>query len=434
MNVRTILLLSTILLARSYGQHWKSASPTPIPVRAGNTASYVSGDTAFLFIVSGRSLNDLLTSAVQRYSVSEDRWTTVAAHPTELLNKTTAVLKNSLYVIGGVIDPPGSGTSTVWRYNIRENVWSTAQPLPLNHGDAKAVSYQDSLIYIAGGFSGSSPAVVLVYNARTDRWRYATGIPSASQLNFGGFSIAGDTLVYIGGTDYFFSPTYYKDVHIGVIDQNDRSKIVWTRGASYPGATRTFFDANRWQNGIIMTGGSTNNTFTTRSDEQYHFDVGRNVWTKLPNKPTAWLTGQSASVRRSNGEWLHICASGYGAAGYLSSTEIFSTALLSVKKNDAALRTFVSLDVYPNPFNPETTVRYSLNRRTTVEIIISDMMGREVYRTSPVEREAGSHAIRWNGMDESGTGLASGVYLFTVRGSVESGGRMIATRRAVLVR
>lgn len=433
MQLRTIVLLTAFFLTQTHSQHWKSASPTPIPVRAGNTASYVSGDTAFMYIVSGRSLNDLMTSAVQRYNVKENSWTNVAAHPTGLLGGATAVLKDSLYVIGGVIDPPGSGESTVWKYSIRENVWKTAQPLPLYHGDAKAVAYQDSLIYIAGGFNGSSPALVLVYNARTDRWRYATGIPSPTQLNFGGFSITGDTLVYIGGTNAFFSTTYYNDVYIGVIDQNDRAKIVWSKGAPFPGATRTFFDANQWQNGIIMTGGSTNNTFSTRSDEQYHYDAGRNVWTKLPNKPTAWLTGQSASVKLSNGEWQHICASGYGAAGYLTSTEIFSNAPVSVKKNDASLRSFATLDVYPNPFNPETTVRYSLHEEAIVQIVITDILGRVVFRSVPDVKNAGAHSMRWDGGSESGNAGSTGVYLLTL--TAETGSDVYAeTKRLMLLR
>ncbi|NUN68437.1 MAG: T9SS type A sorting domain-containing protein [Bacteroidetes bacterium] len=434
MHRRTILFLIAVLFHQAPGQQWRNAAATPVPVRAGNTASYVSGDTAVMYIVSGRSLNDLMTTAVQRYDVKSNSWSKVAAHPTGLLGGATAVLKDSLYVIGGVIDPPGSGESTVWKYSIRENVWKTAQPLPLYHGDAKAVAYQDSLIYIAGGFNGSSPALVLVYNARTDRWRYATGIPSPSQLNFGGFSIAGDTLVYIGGTNAFFSASYYNDVYLGVIDQNDRAKIVWTKGAPFPGATRTFFDANQWQNGIIMTGGSTNNTFSTRSDEQYHFDAGRNVWTKLPNKPTAWLTGQSASVKLPNGEWQHICASGYGAAGYLTSTEIFSNAPVSVKKNDASFRSFATLDVYPNPFNPETTVRYTLERPASVQISIMDIMGRVVFQTVPERKDGGSYMLRWNGQDGSGRGLASGTYLVTLRDAAGTNGNGIATTKILLVR
>lgn len=416
-----------------YGQEWRSGAATPIPVRAGNAAAYVSGDSAFLFIVSGRSLNDFLTNATQRYNVKSNQWDTVAVHPTGLLGGATAVLKDSLYVIGGVIDPPGAGEQTVWKYSIRENRWKKSKNLPVGIVDAKAVSYQDSLIYIAGGYTGTSTATVYVYNAVADQWRTATSIPAPSTLNFGGFSAAGDTLVYICGTVSFFSPTYYNDVYIGVIDQTDRSKITWKKGAPFPGSTRTFFDANPWKNGIIMTGGSTNNTFSTRSGENYHFNVGQNIWTKLTDKPTPWLTGQSGSVKTSSGEWIHICASGYGASAYLTQTEIFSDRPTSVKKNDAAVTQFEVFNIYPNPFNPSTTISYSLKSGGTVSIVVSDAGGRMIKQLTSEYRNAGEHSLHWNGRTENGIDAASGMYFLTLTFDSPAG-TVIDSKRVVLIR
>ncbi len=433
MNRLICFLISIILVVPSEGQTWKTGAPIPIPVRAGNAASYVKGDSAYLFIVSGRGLNDAMTSAVQRYSVVSNSWDTVAVHPTGLLGGATAVLKDSLYLIGGVINPPGSGEQTVWKYSINENSWKTVKNFPFPHGDAKAVGYQDSIIYAAGGFNVITSAIVYMYNAHTDTWKQATSIPSPTGLNFGGFAITGDTLVYIGGTNSFGSRTYYNDVYVGVINQSDRSSIAWKKGASFPGATRTFFDANTWKNGIIMTGGSTNNTFNTRSNENYFYDAGKNSWTKLPDKPTEWLTGQSGSVRLASGEWIHVCPSGYGAAGYLSQTEIFSNTPTSVKKNDRRSPTMTTFDIYPNPFNPATTVRLSLNERSLVSVNVTDLLGRIVRRLTAGEYAEGEFSVLWNGKDDAQRPVVSGMYLITMTAAGRNG-VSTETKKVMLVK
>lgn len=66
---------------------------------------------------------------------------------------------------------------------------------------------------------------------------------------------------------------------------------------------------------------------------------------------------------------------------------------------------------YPNPFNPATTIEYSLAAKTAVTLAIYDVAGRRVrvlLRGEPVE--AGVHTIDWDGRSDSGRLLASGVY------------------------
>jgi hypothetical protein len=67
---------------------------------------------------------------------------------------------------------------------------------------------------------------------------------------------------------------------------------------------------------------------------------------------------------------------------------------------------------YPNPFNPATTIEYSLPRVTRVEIKIFDMLGREVRRLVAGERTAGFHRVLWDGTDDDGNRLSSGVYFY----------------------
>ena len=70
---------------------------------------------------------------------------------------------------------------------------------------------------------------------------------------------------------------------------------------------------------------------------------------------------------------------------------------------------------YPNPFNPRTTLRFSLPREESVRLDIHDLAGRLVRRLVDGPLPAGDHEIPWNGLDEAGRGVSSGQYLARLR-------------------
>ncbi|RMF60150.1 MAG: T9SS C-terminal target domain-containing protein [Calditrichaeota bacterium] len=67
---------------------------------------------------------------------------------------------------------------------------------------------------------------------------------------------------------------------------------------------------------------------------------------------------------------------------------------------------------YPNPFNPETTIRYDLPVPAEVRLTIYDLLGRVVRTLVAKKQAAGAHAAVWDGRDDSGKQLASGVYVY----------------------
>lgn len=66
---------------------------------------------------------------------------------------------------------------------------------------------------------------------------------------------------------------------------------------------------------------------------------------------------------------------------------------------------------YPNPFNPDTKIRYSLNDSQQVDIKIYDIKGRLIRNLVSQKQNAGYHTIKWNGKDDKGITVASGIYL-----------------------
>jgi hypothetical protein len=69
----------------------------------------------------------------------------------------------------------------------------------------------------------------------------------------------------------------------------------------------------------------------------------------------------------------------------------------------------------PNPFNPTTSIRYSLRSRQHVSIRIYDVSGRVVRTLIDDERPAGVQTVQWHGRNDDGAAVASGVYFIEMR-------------------
>jgi hypothetical protein len=67
---------------------------------------------------------------------------------------------------------------------------------------------------------------------------------------------------------------------------------------------------------------------------------------------------------------------------------------------------------YPNPFNPITNIPFSLDRKTLVKVNIYDINGRLVKRYSPKIYYPGEHHVIWDGKNNNGQDIASGIYYY----------------------
>ena len=84
---------------------------------------------------------------------------------------------------------------------------------------------------------------------------------------------------------------------------------------------------------------------------------------------------------------------------------------------------------YPNPFLSHTRIPYRLPQGALVELAVYDLAGRRVRHLADGWRDGGSRFARWDGRDDSGRRLASGVYFVRLKVGEE-----IRSRRLVLLR
>ena len=66
----------------------------------------------------------------------------------------------------------------------------------------------------------------------------------------------------------------------------------------------------------------------------------------------------------------------------------------------------------PNPFNPSTTIRYTVASGGPVDITVYDVSGRRIRSLVNGHAPAGTHEVRWDGRDDDGRPVASGIYLY----------------------
>jgi hypothetical protein len=70
---------------------------------------------------------------------------------------------------------------------------------------------------------------------------------------------------------------------------------------------------------------------------------------------------------------------------------------------------------YPNPFNPQTLIRYSVPVPTHVRVTIYNILGRRVRTLVDENRTAGTHSARWDGTNAQGHRVATGVYFYRIQ-------------------
>jgi len=70
---------------------------------------------------------------------------------------------------------------------------------------------------------------------------------------------------------------------------------------------------------------------------------------------------------------------------------------------------------YPNPFNPSTTIRFNLKETHPVKVEIFNAKGQLVRELLNEAKTAGEYDVLWNGTDNNGRSVASGIYLYKIQ-------------------
>ncbi|MBC8456045.1 T9SS type A sorting domain-containing protein, partial [bacterium] len=123
--------------------------------------------------------------------------------------------------------------------------------------------------------------------------------------------------------------------------------------------------------------------------------------------------GEKISVKVfSGGNEIEIATaeSAYFGEGFFSVVELTSAIIVS----DFALH-----GNYPNPFNPSTKIVFDVSATADIDLTIYNIIGQEVRRLQNGQLDHGSYQITWDGLDNSGNMVSSGVYFYRMTWTTE---------------
>ncbi|HPN40910.1 MAG TPA: choice-of-anchor J domain-containing protein, partial [Candidatus Cloacimonadota bacterium] len=125
------------------------------------------------------------------------------------------------------------------------------------------------------------------------------------------------------------------------------------------------------------------------------------------------------------------CVSNDAVVFYVDDFSLHSNGGIIVDNDDPTIPTIGTRlqGNYPNPFNPETTIRFSVKEATPVTIEIYNTKGQLVKTLINEAKEAGNHSVVWNGKDNSGRSVSSGVYFYKM-----NAGKYSSTKKMIMMK
>jgi methionine-rich copper-binding protein CopC len=88
------------------------------------------------------------------------------------------------------------------------------------------------------------------------------------------------------------------------------------------------------------------------------------------------------------------------------------TAALALSDGSTVPQTYALRQNYPNPFNPTTEIAFDLPAATRVSLVVYNVLGQEVRTLVDGQLDAGSHTVQWNGTNNAGQQVSSGIYFY----------------------
>jgi hypothetical protein len=71
---------------------------------------------------------------------------------------------------------------------------------------------------------------------------------------------------------------------------------------------------------------------------------------------------------------------------------------------------------YPNPFNGNTRINYTLSKQANIQIRIYDLAGQEIFAGTKNNLQPGRYQFSWNGLDNEGQSVSTGIYFLALSG------------------
>ncbi len=346
-----------------------------------------------------------------------------------------------LYAISGAnYDLPNNRINNIEKYNPATNCWSVFADglIPRIWGRAEYIQSTNN-IYIFGGLTGNSSThtdTMEVVDVNTGNLTYLTADHILSSQS--GSAVWSNKIYIFGGNLdsgysnelYEFDPSGNNWTQLADIPEAKETEgeivdgILYVFGG-YNGSVSNRIDAYNIQNdqwsfiGYMPTGVSAHHTtasgqyiwlFGSYSDPNFvaEFNTATHEFTELSNN----MIGRRHCGTEVIGDNLYVYG-GNAAGTDLSSLQYADISNLAIDDDPNIIPSPITLfQNYPNPFYPKTTISFSIKQNSEIELEIFNIEGQKIRTLINDYIQIGDHSTIWNGNDEYGKHVCSGLYFY----------------------
>jgi len=459
MKILIIILFPIMLLAQQYGS-WKEIDSLNI-ARAGHALLVLKSGN---ILASGNDISDTIQSAksCEIYDISTNSWRLTTPMNLPRYNHHMVLLDNGevlafgggtgrkceifnpiteewrmtdsmitsrnfesgiftklkdgrILVMGGVFFSTDSGyTKTLNNCEIFDpdsEKWSSAAPMLKARGNFAATLLNDGKVLVTGGNDKAKYLKYCeIYSPNTNTWSETDSLIEARSEHAQILLDDGNVLL-VGGTSRDSNGNATPENHCLLFNvQTNKWQTVGEIAAyrSFPGI---FKISNK---NLIVIGGDDPSTW-----EIYNLTENKSVYLdKFSDPKDIILQRNKSNVIQMVNSNILVCG-GYEYDGTFSPPVILmvkKSAIFDVLTNiknvvKKTTNNFKLFQNYPNPFNPTTKISYTLPFSSNVVLKIYDILGREIKTLLNKNQNPGKFSITWDGTDNNGEKVKSGIYL-----------------------
>lgn len=262
--------------------HWMTGAPAP----TARTEVAVAALDGLIYVVGGferpsswRIWQSSVSTKVEAYDPTSNRWSSKPDLPIGLHHAGAAVLNGALYVVGGFTqsdDTIWNPSDRVFRFDPAGETWTERAPLPTARGGLAVTTFQGKLFAVSGYDGERNPAAVEVYDPALDQWNAVAPLPTPRD-HLAAAAI-GETLYAIGGRVRL----NYRE-NLSTVEAYDTTSKQWVPKADMP--TPRSGIATGVVNGWIYVFGGESGEGTFHQNERYSPQFNR--WQTMAPMPTS---------------------------------------------------------------------------------------------------------------------------------------------------
>lgn len=388
---------------------------------AGTMPRHVAGADAFvkdnnIYLFGGYSdSTQTVVNWIQKYQVLLDLWKQIGEMEYPRYSPVVEAYDDTAFIFGGadIVDVEKRSTISKWSLEPRSLVFDTNDVFNRHFASGNIV---DGVYYLIGGNfndkSSNDTSYITGYDLRTKKVVYRSnkifpGLKPDQQMS----AVIGNEIYIFGGVLNGILNSILRFDTVTKELTTLRSTLLIPRAGG-----RAIYDPSEKQ--IMIIGGYNESSSALKSVE---------IFKLLGNEPIVSYLNE-LNFERTNFTTAFINDKIYVLGGYdeqgnpVKEIETFATGLTS--SEEIILPVAGLKQNYPNPFNPSTTISYQLSESGKVNLIVYDILGREITVLVNNHLNPGKYEVEFNA-----EGLSSGVYYYRLEI-----GTFVETKKMILLR